>query len=569
MSLLSDLLFKAKGVLGQPAPTGTETVAVRHDRYDAEDWQEVKDKSPAVQTVLEDLGQTFDYTEDLMEGMFDYMLKAEPEVIPASEMATSRKPNQKITLQSKETPESQQLRQFTKGDAYSSAMAVVAVSEKIRDYLVTNKELAEAAKDAADKQAEREQAEQDAAQAAADAAQAQGDQPADAEGPMTPDQAAAADALQAALDALANAQGAEQAAGEQLDAEMNAAAPGTRSAVRTGVREAAEEAENEAAALAAAGVDPGEARYMPFEERQALAQALATGNLKDFAKLIGRFRMEAAAERAHRIEHGRDVFADVELGRDLGRALGSEIAKLAGGPRMMKLDTLRRYSEGKLLLKKFEGTEKAGKGTICAVVDTSGSMTMNIGGVTPENITMDPTREAWAKAITFVLLDSARRQKRDFYAILFASEDQQRHYHFPYGGEPKVYKADGVTEIKVAEPIKNNRDLAVTLDLIGFMWNGGTNFEKPLAQAIKVIEERFDTNGKAKADIAFITDDDGRVSEAFMRDYLRAKEKVGIRTFGFAVGCSAGNTLTSVCDNVRSLADLSDTSEVTDVFRSI
>ena len=236
---------------------------------------------------------------------------------------------------------------------------------------------------------------------------------------------------------------------------------------------------------------------------------------------------------------------------------------------MIKLDTLRRYSEGKLLLKKFEGTEKAGKGTICAIVDTSGSMTCGIGGSIPTDTNIDPTREAWAKAITFVLLDSARRQKRDFYAILFASADEQRHYHFPYGGEPMVYQRDGKTPIKIAEPVKGNRDLAVTLDLIGFMFNGGTDFEQPLKQAIKVIEERFDKDGKAKADIAFITDDDGHVSEAFMRDYLRAKEKVGIRTFGFAVGCQAGNTLTAVSDNVRSLADLSDTSEVRDVFRSI
>jgi len=565
---LEGLLARAKGLLGQPKPTGTQTVAVKHDRWDHEDWQEVLGTSDALQEVLTDLGETFDYTDDLAEGMFDYFTKVEPEIRSDSEMLESRRPNQKITMQGSETPEVTELRQYTKGDPYTAAMAVVGVSEKLREYLQHNKDLAEAARQAQEKREQRDSAEQQVAEAMANA-QAQQDEY-NGEGPQTEAQTNAAQALQNALNALEAAQQQQQQAGEALDQAMNEAASQTRQAVREGIREAAEEAAEEAAAAAAAGVDPGDVKYMSFEEREALAQALSDTRLREMAKLIGRFRMEAKAEQAKRTEHGRDVFVEVELGDDIGRALGSELAKMSSGsPRGLRLDTLRRMGEKRLLLKKYEGTEKQGKGAIVAVVDTSGSMGCGIGGAPPADVNLDPSREAWAKAITFVLLDSARRQKRDFYAILFSSAGQQRHYSFPHAADPVVLDKDGRTPIKIATPIPGNQELAVTLDLITFMFNGGTDFEQPLKQACQVIESKFDASGKPKADIAFITDDDGRVSPAFMEEYLRVKEKVGIRTFGFAVGCHAGMTLTSVSDNVRSLADLSSTDEVRDVFRAI
>lgn len=565
---LEGLLARAKGLLGQPKPTGTQTVAVRHDRWDHEDWEDVRAQSGALQDTLTDLGETFDYTEDLAEGMFDYFTKVEPQIVDGAEMLDSRRPNQKITLQGSETPEVTELRQYTKGDPFTAAMAVVGVSEKLRNYLQHNKELAEAAKEAEQKRKEREEAEQAAIDAAAQAQQAQDDY--DGEGPQTEEQAAAAQALADALDSLEQAQQGQQQASEALDQAMNEAASGTRHAVREGIREAAEEAAEQAACAAAAGVDPGDAKYMSFEEREQLAQALRESRLPEMAKLIGRFRMEARAEWAKATEHGRDVFVEVELGDDIGRALGSELAKMSSGaPRGLRLDTLRRMGEKRLLLKKYEGTEKSGKGAICAVVDTSGSMGANIGGTPPSDVNLDPTREAWAKAITFVLLDSARRQKRDFYAILFSSAGQQRHYSFPHGGDPVVLTPDG-KPIPVATPVPGNQELAVTIDLISFMYGGGTNFEQPLKQAVQVIERKFDSDGKAKADIVFITDDDGTVSPAFMEDYQRAKDKVGIRTFGFAVGCHAGMTLNSVCDSpATSLTDLASTDEAKHVFRQV
>lgn len=566
---LEGLLARAKGLLGQPKPTGTKTVAVRHDRWDHEDWTEVKDQSGALQEVLTDLGETFDYTEDLAEGMFDYFTKVEPQIVAEPEMLESRRPNQKITVQGSETPEVTELRQYTKGDPFTAAMAVVGVSEKLRDYLQHNKDLAEAAKEAEEKRKEREEAEQQAIDAAAAAQQAQDEY--GGEGPQTEEQAAAAAALAAALDALEQAQQNQQQAGQALDQAMNEAAAGTRHAVREGIKEAADEAAEQAACAAAAGVDPGDAKYMSFEERERLAQALRESRLPEMAKLIGRFRMEARAEWAKATEHGRDVFVDVEMGDDIGRALGSELAKMSSAaPRGLRLDTLRRMGEKRLLLKKFEGTEKSGKGAIVAVVDTSGSMGANIGGEPPADVNLDPTREAWAKAITFVLLDSARRQKRDFYAILFSSGGQQRHYSFPHAADPIILQADGKTPIPVQTPVPGNAELGVTIDLISFMFNGGTNFEQPLKQAVQVIERKFDTDSKAKADIVFITDDDGTVSPSFMEDYQRAKDKVGIRTFGFAVGCHAGMTLNSVCDSPAvSLTDLASTDEARHIFRQV
>ncbi len=568
MGFLNNLMGKAQSLLSKPRPEGRETIAVRHTRFDREDFREVMSASDAMRDVVERMGQSYDYTEDLAEGIFDYFLKAEPEVVTAPEMAQSRMLNHQVTMTGKESAEVTELRQYTKADPYSAAMAVVGVSEKLEEYLAEQTELAEKAREAAEAEKERREAEQAAQEAMTTAQSVAGDY--DGEGPPTQEQAAAADALAEALAALEAAQDGEDAAGQALAEEMAAATPGTRQATKAGIKEATEDARSEAQAMTAAGVDPGEAKHLPFDARKTLAEALAQcENLRKYAKWIGRMRLEASAERARRIEHVRDVFVDVEPGDDLSRVLGGELAKMRG-PRPLRLDTLRRYAGKQLLVRKFEGTERAGRGTILAIVDTSGSMRCNISGKWPDEFDsgLEPSREAWAKGFTFVLLDSARSQNRDFYAILFSSNGQQRHYDFPAKGKARILEADGKTEIPV-DPIPGSDDLAVVLDLITFFYDGGTDFEEPLSQGLDVIETNFDVNGRPRADVCFITDDDGHVSPAFMTEYQRVKDKVGIRTFGIAVGCGAGNTLTAVSDSVRSIADLTATDEVTDIFRTV
>lgn len=565
---LGDLIAKSQGVLAESAKVeGKETVAIQHDRYDHEDWVETRDNAPALQTALEDLAQTFDYTEDLAEGVFDYFLKADPEVVDAEQMKLSHKPNRQITIESSETPQATELRSYTKGDSYSAAMAVTGISEKLKEHLQHHKDLSDAAK----KAQEEAQASQDANDALADAqAAAQGQQDEySGDGPMTQAQADAAAALQAAIDAQAAAQAAAAAAGAQLDQSISNAGPAIRTAVRAGIADAAQEAGEQAAAMAGAGVDPGEVKHMSFGQRKQLAEAMDNSRLRAIAWLIGRFRMEARAEMARRVEGRREVFTTIELGRDLSRVLGSEIAKFAG-PRPLKLQTMIRYSEGKLLQKRFEGSERQGRGPIISIVDTSGSMGAGIGGdmMDDEMARSIPTREAWAKAITFVLLDSARRQKRDFYCILFSSRDEQRHYCFPASGRAYIAAPNG-KRIEVPSPIPSQPDLGVVTDLITFMFNGGTDFERPLTQAVDILENNYNEDGKGKADLVFITDDDGHVSEAFMERYQAIKAKVGFRTFGFAVGCGYGSTLEAVSDNVRSLKDISNTEEVKDVIRSV
>lgn len=553
-TVLDDLFGQAQATIADLSPAGTERLAIATDRFDRDEWEEVKAVSGAVQGTLEDLGQTYDYTEDLVEGMFAWLLKADPRLTPEEAMLASRKPNRKITATSADTPEATELREYTRGDPFGAAMGVVAIADRLKEFLAANAELTKAAAATQNARSQSDAA-RDALQAALDAAQADG----------------AGDAAQAALEAaLAAAQQAAGASAEaeaDLDAQLAHSAPALRNAAKQAMKQATEQASEDQAVMTACGVEPGEARYMDFSQRAALAAVLRNGRLRAMADLIGRFRIEAAAAWAKRVEHSRESFSDVELGNDLSRALGSEIAKLAAGPTAVRLDTMRRFSQRKLLQRKYTGREKAGKGPIVAVVDTSGSMGANLRGAEPKNTNLDPTREAWAKAITFVLLDSARRQSREFYAILFASAHQQRHYHFPVDGPPRCTKPDG-TPIPIT-PVAGNPELAATVDLIGFMFNGGTDFEAPLTQALRVIERHFDDDGKGRADIVFITDDDGYVTPQWRTRYQAAKDKIGIRTFGYAVGCTAGNTLTSVSDSVHTLANLADTREVHELFRSV
>ncbi|RFU82712.1 VWA domain-containing protein, partial [Streptomyces triticagri] len=356
-----------------------------------------------------------------------------------------------------------------------------------------------------------------------------------------PDGTQAAGATRATA-AAQDADAAAQQASVQAEQALAEAAPGIRSTARRAVAEAAEQARAESALMRAWGVAPGELQRMPYGRRAELAERLRTGRLGRFADLIGRFRQLADGERARRVEQAQGELVGITLGDDLSWVVPSELAQL-GVPAMRSVFAAR-FAESRLMLYDSRGEQHTGRGAIIACVDCSYSMEESgPGGI---------TREAWAKACALALLDQARRSERDFVGVLFSSAESVRVFRFPSA------RPAGIEQV---------------LEFTEHFFGGGTNYRAPLAAAVEVLDEEYNTEGRQRGDIVMITDGECGVTEAWMRAWKDAKQSLGFRVFGVAVGApeaaAPGRALDALCDNLRSIEDLTDVRAAGDLFRLI
>lgn len=525
---LDESAVPAKAWLGlSAAAPERHTAAVVADRFDWIAWRDTYAQSAGLRELAEELSGRHDCTTDLLTDAFLAAYKVRPRLREPGEMEPSRLVNHQVITSLTESPEFALLHRETVGDPYAAAMALLAQAAALRVMLERTRD--------AQKRAERarkaQQDAEDAANALSEALQ-QADGEDDEHGTVpTP----AADAVQRAVEAAAQtAQDAAQA--------LSAAASVIRSTARSAVAKAARATREEAALMRTWGVAPGELERMPFDQRARLAERLRTGRFAQWAELIGRFRQMAAGERARKVENATGELVGVTLGDDLSRVIPSELTHL-GLPELRAVFAAR-YAAGELMLYESQGERTSGRGAVIACVDTSHSMyEAGPGGV---------TREAWAKACALALLDQARHAGRDFVGVLFSAADKVRVFRFP---------ADRPTDIVQV--------LAFAETFLG----GGTSYQTPLTAAGQLLREEFDAAARTRGDIVMLTDDDCGVTETWMRDWNDAKRLLGFRVFGVAVGAprvaEADSVLEALCDNLRSVEDLTDVHTAADLFRVI
>ncbi|MFJ4623946.1 VWA domain-containing protein [Streptomyces sp. NPDC088812] len=532
---LDDLVSRAGKWLGRSAAAPRRhTTAVVADRFDRITWRDTYHRSAALRDLSDELDEHHDGTTDLLTDTFLAAYKVRPRLREQAEMDPSRLVNHQVVTSLTESPEFAELRRETAGDPYAAAMAVLAQAAALRRILERSRDAREQAGRAREAQREAE----DAAAVVGEALRQAADRT-DEDGTVP---APAADAVHRAIEAADAAEAAARQTARAAAQALAAAAPGLRAAARGAAAKAAEAAREEAALMRAWGVGPGALERMPFDRRARLAERLRTGRLARWAELIGRFRQMADGERARRVENAAGELVGVTLGDDLSRVIPSELANL-GLPELRAVFAAR-YAAGELMLYDSQGEQSTGRGAVIACVDTSHSMyEAGPGGI---------TREAWAKACALALLDQARHAGRDFVGILFSAADKLRVFRFP-----------------AALPA----DTARVLDFAETFLGGGTDYQRPLSAAGELLEEEFDDAARARGDIVMITDDDCGVTEEWMRGWNDTKHRLGFRVFGVALGAPRaagdGSVLEALCDNLRSVEDLTDVHAAADLFRVI
>lgn len=268
------------------------------------------------------------------------------------------------------------------------------------------------------------------------------------------------------------------------------------------------------------GMGNGETCHVSFQtKKDAMERIRRSPKLGKYTELIGRFKESAITEQKKKAKHGAVEIKSVTTGDSIQDALPSDKMNLCN--EVTKKDFYRRMSEHGLLQYSKQSNKQKNKGPIIVCVDTSGSM--------------QGDSEIWSKALTVGILEVAQMQKRDFACIIYSGS----------ADAPIVIKKDEIAPQKI-------------LDCAERFHGGGTSFEAPLNEALKLINDSTFKD----ADIVFITDGDCYVSDSFSRKFKQTKEEKEFKTLGVLVNIGRGHvsdsSLKEFCDNITMVSDIAD-----------
>ena len=266
------------------------------------------------------------------------------------------------------------------------------------------------------------------------------------------------------------------------------------------------------------GLGEGGDIKVPFNlKRTALEKIRNSDYLKKFTDMIGKYKECAVAEQKKKQKSAAVEIKSVTMGDRIEDALPSDKMNLCN--ETTKKDFYRRMTENQLITYDKESQKDKNKGPIIVCIDQSGSMSGD--------------KDMWAKALAVGILEVAQLQKREFACIPYDSRCRK-------------------TTIIHKDEINPDKIISIAEERA----TGGTDFEEPLKEASKLIE---DSNFK-EADIVFITDGDCCVSDEFRRKFKQLKEDKEFRTMGVLVdyGHTSRTTLNDFCDSVTTVSKIAD-----------
>jgi len=273
-----------------------------------------------------------------------------------------------------------------------------------------------------------------------------------------------------------------EAVSQMLDTTMLRQKEAVDLAVSAAVQAAAERAQEVQSIIGAWSDEPMNMCHTP-ENLALLEKVRQSTALKDISKYLGRFREIFAQAKKNSYAYGRGETYSLELGNNLSRALTSELAMLAT-PGTIPL-FLRKYQQKQIKQYRRREPVYKGMGDIICCLDESGST--------------EGETAAWGKAVAMTLLKITAENRRSFALIHFAGSNSCQVDIF----RPSEYRLED--KLTAAETFLG----------------GGTNFERPIREAIHLME----SEGFEKADVVFITDGECELSDA-CRQELQASQAV-------------------------------------------
>lgn len=286
--------------------------------------------------------------------------------------------------------------------------------------------------------------------------------------------------------------------------------------VAAAVKAAAEKALNTEQMLSmwgGSGDDPQKTEL----NRGILNRIQGSDTLKEVARQLGNLHALLHKVRKNNFVYGRGEKYSLELGNDLSKVLTSEFAMLAH-PASVPLFLQKYQRKGLKQYRRRERTAK-GRGDFIICLDESGSTRGE--------------KAAWGKALTFVLLTIAAKEKRNLALIHFS-------------GEGKF-----LTDLFLSGEYGPDEMMDAAETFLG----GGTDYETPLTQSLALMEQKL----FSKADILFITDGECDLPEAFQEEFKAKQAAMGFTVTGILLdkgGSSFSFSLEPFCDAVYRTSEL-------------
>lgn len=280
------------------------------------------------------------------------------------------------------------------------------------------------------------------------------------------------------------------------------------------------------------GLGSGSTARVPFNTKKEAIQKLRGNNkLLKITDLLGKMKDTAIDEQKKKSKHGAVEIKSVTVGDKIENTLPSERMNMVND--VTRKDFMRRMTEHSLLTYQKESTKNKNKGPIIVCVDTSGSMDYG-------------NREIWSKALAVSVLEIAQMQKRDYACIIYSS----------HADKPIIIKKGEISPDKV-------------IDVATRFHDGGTDFESPLNEALKLIQ---DSTFK-EADILFISDGDCYLSDSYVKKFKQIKEEKEFKCNGILInsgGRTSDTSLKEFCDNVTFITNITDMTQAdSDVNKQI
>lgn len=259
---------------------------------------------------------------------------------------------------------------------------------------------------------------------------------------------------------------------------------------------------------------------------ELLERVSKSDKLAYVAKFLGRYKDIYSNKQKNGYDFGRGEVYDITSGNSISKALTSELSLLSD-PKTIPV-FIRKYQHKQL--KQYRRREPIckGKGDIIVCLDESSSTYGN--------------NQAWGMAVAMILLQICRDNKRNFALIHFASET------------------------KIDLFLKEDKDIGERmLNTSETFLGGGTNFEKPLKEAIGIIEK-----GNLKhCDIVFITDGICDISEEFKNKFneLQSRRKCSVTGILLDEGENLEFSLEKFCKRIYRTSEMCKDDIVIDIMK--
>lgn len=319
-----------------------------------------------------------------------------------------------------------------------------------------------------------------------------------------------------------------EAVSKKIDADSARNKEAVAVLVAQAVTSAVEKAREVQNVIAAWSDDPGNMERSAVN-RKMLDAVRESDVLRRVADYLGRFREIFAQGKRNGYAYGRGEKYSLELGRDLSRAISSELVMLAS-PETLPL-FLRKYQQGRI--KQYQRREPIYKGAgdiICCLDESSSTCG-------------DPA--AWGKAVALTLLEIAADGGRSFALVHFSGSGSIQTDLF----RPGAYTA--ADKMAAAETFLS----------------GGTNFETPMDEALRLMQEECFEN----ADVVFITDGECALSKTYLKQLQQEQAARRFTITGILLDQGQDGmefSLAEFCQNIYRTSELTGEEVVQAVIRS-